>query len=77
MLPSSLPLQPSDNADPTAGLSFNLTLSNKEKRDRSQVQLPYKYTETQKAEQLEGRVFYQPDDVDDWDDSDPDDDLDI
>ncbi|XP_065903399.1 elongator complex protein 5-like [Dysidea avara] len=69
--------QSSDNADPTAGLSFNLTLSNKEKRDRSQVQLPYKYTETQKAEQLEGRVFYQPDDVDDWDDSDPDDDVDI
>lgn len=63
--------------DPAAGLPFNLTLSDKEKVDRSQVKLPYKYTETQKANRLEGRVFYEPDAVDDWDDSDPDDDLDI
>lgn len=66
-----------DTVDPTAGLPFNLTLSDKEKNDRSQVRLPYKYTETQKAKRLEGRVFYEPDAVDDWDDSDPDDDLDI
>ena len=69
--------QMGDIVDPTIGLPFNLTLSDKEKKDRSQVRLPYKYTDTQKAETLEGRVFYEPDAVDDWDDSDPDDDLDI
>lgn len=32
---------------------------------------------SQETEEGGGKVFYQPDAVDDWDDEDPDDDLDI
>ena len=40
----------------------------------------YTLSESAKSEQLQessGRIFYQPDDADDFDDEDPDDDLDI
>lgn len=42
--------------------------------------LPYTYNTRKKVEHLQvgaGRIFYQPDDADDFDESDPDDDLDI
>jgi hypothetical protein len=43
---------------------------------------PYTLTEAEQRSMLEGgssagRIFYQPDDTDDFDDEDPDDDLDI
>lgn len=68
--------------DPTANLTFDLHLSTKERDDRSKVTLPYiaaqhglvkVASETNSA----GQIFYQPDEMDDLDDSDPDDDLDI
>ncbi len=86
--------------DPTANLTFNLTLSEKERRERAKVVLPYTYTSERKSAHLQvrlcfvssglinntflshcqvgsGKIFYQPDDADDFDESDPDDDLDI
>eukprot|EP00730_Choanoeca_flexa_P016923 TRINITY_DN8081_c0_g1_i2.p1 TRINITY_DN8081_c0_g1~~TRINITY_DN8081_c0_g1_i2.p1 ORF type:complete len:210 (+),score=51.76 TRINITY_DN8081_c0_g1_i2:396-1025(+) len=70
--------------DPEAlldNLTFNLKLNDKEKEARSQAVLPYtKAAEaayTVDANPGGGAIFYEPDDVDDFDDEDPDDDLDI
>ena len=66
--------------DPTANLTFNLSLTEREKEDRSKASLPYVKSEEQKAQLLSkgtGKIFYTPDEADDYDDSDPDDDLDI
>lgn len=68
--------------DPTANLTFNLTLTDKEKMARSQVKLPYTYDRNRQDDTLnksvgEGKIFYQPDEADDFDEEDPDDDLDI
>ncbi|XP_046579631.1 elongator complex protein 5-like isoform X1 [Haliotis rubra] len=66
-------------ADPAANLPFNLSLTDSEKAARSQVKLPYiKDNEGAKSEpQGGGKIFYQPDDADDFDEEDPDEDLDI
>ncbi|XP_065198409.1 elongator complex protein 5-like [Sycon ciliatum] len=75
--------------DPTANLTFNLRLTSKEKEARSNVVLPY--TQVQKRDRSVaggpssgqlgaaggGQIYYQPDDADDFDEEDPDDDLDI
>ncbi|XP_052821097.1 elongator complex protein 5-like [Mya arenaria] len=68
--------------DPAANLTFNLTLTDQEKVARSQVKLPYTYDTEKQTETLErsvgeGKIFYQPDEADDFDEEDPDDDLDI
>ena len=69
-------------ADPTANLTFDLTLTAKEKHDRANVVLPYTRphitAHTRPHISLaKGEIFYQPDEADDFDESDPDDDLDI
>lgn len=56
--------------------SFRVSLSEKEKEDRNRLVLPYMLS-PEKPEEGGGKVFYQPDAVDDWDDEDPDDDLDV
>jgi hypothetical protein len=73
--------------DPTANLTFDLRLSSKEKEERSKVILPYTAVRDGgvgvasgsigHAFSGGGQIYYQPDDVDDFDESDPDDDLDI
>ncbi|RKO93720.1 Elongator complex protein 5 [Blyttiomyces helicus] len=70
----SLELPSSDSApkpDPTADLSFNLRLTDEQKNARSEVVLPYIKAQAQ------GAIYYEPDEGDDYDDEDPDDDLDI
>ncbi|XP_070561519.1 elongator complex protein 5-like [Ptychodera flava] len=68
--------------DPTANLTFNLSLSAAERQAKSNVVLPY--TISQDRQVADGRgpvgsgqIFYQPDEMDDFDDEDPDDDLDV
>ena len=63
-------------------MPFNLKLTEQEKLARSQVKLPYTFHEqsSSKAPIMAGgeaKIFYQPDDADDFDEDDPDDDLDI
>lgn len=53
--------------------SFNLTLSQKEKDDRKNLELPFWKDSSQK----ESKIEYVPDENDDWDDEDPDEDLDF
>ena len=77
-------------ADPTANLTFNLRLTSEQKEARSNVVLPYtkqahkrhdrSVTNGPASGQLGGgggQIHYQPDDADDFDEDDPDDDLDI
>eukprot|EP00123_Amoebidium_parasiticum_P010652 comp20233_c0_seq1/m.25225 comp20233_c0_seq1/g.25225 ORF comp20233_c0_seq1/g.25225 comp20233_c0_seq1/m.25225 type:complete len:307 (-) comp20233_c0_seq1:93-1013(-) len=69
-------------ADPTANLTFNLSLTGQQKDARAQLVLPYMHSQkTQKAllggGAGRGQIHYQPDEGDDVDDEDPDDDLDI
>lgn len=80
-IPQNIPAEQSQ-LDPTANLTFNLSLSDKEKEARSQVILPYTYNKERQDCVLaksvgEGKIFYQPDEADDFDEDDPDDDLDI
>ena len=68
--------------DPTQNLTFNLKLTDNERQARSNLKLPYMYHEEKKSELAvnsvgEGKVFYQPDEADDFDEDDPDDDLNI
>ena len=74
--------------DPTANLTFNLSLTNRQKEDRSALVLPYTQAQRRDGAGLSsgqllapgsggGKIFYQPDDADDFDDDDPDDDLDF
>ncbi|KAI8983150.1 Elongator complex protein 5 [Pilobolus umbonatus] len=68
--------------DPTANLSFNLSLTDEQRKAKENLVLPY-----MKAQQLEvtseqeekkgGLIYYDPDAADDFDDEDPDEDLDI
>jgi hypothetical protein len=54
-------------------LSFNLSLTDKQKQAKSEVELPY-----MKAQDVgSGTIHYQLEEVDDFDEEDPDDDLDI
>ncbi|XP_066992556.1 elongator complex protein 5 isoform X2 [Anabrus simplex] len=58
--------------------TFKLGLHEEEIRARSQLVLPYlKCGEKAGGEGGGGQVFYQPDAADDWDEEDPDDDLDV
>ncbi|EDV23868.1 uncharacterized protein TRIADDRAFT_57512 [Trichoplax adhaerens] len=77
-------LDKSTSSDPTENLTFNLKLTQSEKQARSRLKLPYTYSDERKAAELSqptassgGKIFYQPDEVDDFDEEDPDDDLDI
>ncbi|KAI7860162.1 Elongator complex protein 5 [Circinella umbellata] len=64
--------------DPTANLSFNLSLTDNQRRAKDNVELPYmKVQEQQQQQPSSGVIYYEPDAGDDFDDEDPDDDLDI
>ncbi|KAI9146154.1 Elongator complex protein 5 [Paraphysoderma sedebokerense] len=65
-----------DENDPTANLSFNLRLTDQQRKAKDNVVLPYlKAQESPNTE--DGAILYEPDIDDDFDDEDPDADLDI
>uniref|UniRef100_UPI00358F3C5F elongator complex protein 5 n=1 Tax=Myxine glutinosa TaxID=7769 RepID=UPI00358F3C5F len=67
--------------DPTADLPFNLHLSDDERCARDGLVLPFHISAKRKQAILskadDGQIFYLPDREDDFDEEDPDDDLDI
>ncbi|TSL34598.1 Elongator complex protein 5 [Bagarius yarrelli] len=68
--------------DPTSNLTFNLRLSETEKEAKERVALPFVFSEEKKSAFLKhgrgtGRIMYEPDANDDFDEEDPDDDLDV
>ncbi|KAF9113705.1 Elongator complex protein [Mortierella sp. AM989] len=67
-----LDLEESQTADPAANLSFNLNLTEEQRRAKNETVLPYL-----KTQESTGAIYYEPDAADDFDDDDPDDDLTI
>ncbi|KAF7663849.1 hypothetical protein LDENG_00198670 [Lucifuga dentata] len=68
--------------DPTANLTFSLCLSDREREAKEKVALPFVFSKEKKTALLHsgpgsGRILYEPDDADDYDQEDPDDDLDV
>ncbi|KAJ1080217.1 hypothetical protein NDU88_000437 [Pleurodeles waltl] len=68
--------------DPTANLTFNLSLSDSERQAKESLSLPYLFSAEKKSSLLQsrasgGKIYYEPEAVDDMDDEDPDDDLDV
>lgn len=68
--------------DPTANLTFNLRLSDTERKAREKLALPFVFSKEKKTALLHsgpgsGRILYEPDANDDYDQEDPDDDLDV
>ncbi|KAG2176109.1 hypothetical protein INT43_005342 [Umbelopsis isabellina] len=77
-------------ADPTANLSFNLTLTDEQRRAKEKLVLPYMKAQNRGVVEVDsgdrsgnveppstGSIYYEPDAADDFDDEDPDEDLDI
>ncbi|KAK7909838.1 hypothetical protein WMY93_014522 [Mugilogobius chulae] len=68
--------------DPTANLTFNLRLSDKEREAKEKLLLPFMFSNDKKNAFLHtgtgsGQILYEPDANDDYDQEDPDDDLDV
>ncbi|XP_060887473.1 elongator complex protein 5 [Labrus mixtus] len=68
--------------DPTANLTFNLRLSDTERKAKEKLALPFVFSKEKKTALLHsgpgsGRILYEPDSNDDYDQEDPDDDLDV
>lgn len=75
-------IQPDAKADPTSNLTFNLHLSEVEREAKEKVALPFVFSQEKKSALLKkgqgsGQIIYEPDANDDFDEEDPDDDLDI
>ncbi|XP_077356004.1 elongator complex protein 5 isoform X2 [Festucalex cinctus] len=67
-------------ADPTENLTFNLHLSDSQREAKEKLALPFVFSKEKKAALLHtgsGRIVYEPDATDDYDQEDPDDDLDV
>lgn len=68
--------------DPTANLTFNLRLSETERAAKEKLALPFVFSKEKKTALLHsgpgsGQILYEPDANDDYDQEDPDDDLDV
>ncbi|KAI4900169.1 hypothetical protein NFI96_023895 [Prochilodus magdalenae] len=75
-------MQPDTKADPASNLTFNLRLSEVEREAKEKVALPFVFSQEKKSALLKqsqgsGRIIYEPDASDDFDEEDPDDDLDV
>uniref|UniRef100_A0A3Q3AD14 Elongator complex protein 5 n=1 Tax=Kryptolebias marmoratus TaxID=37003 RepID=A0A3Q3AD14_KRYMA len=71
-----------EQVDPTAELTFNLRLSDSELEAKKKLMLPFVFSKEKKKALLHsgpgsGRILYEPDANDDYDQEDPDDDLDV
>ncbi|CAG4933262.1 unnamed protein product [Colias eurytheme] len=62
-----------EKVTPGSLTTFKIETDQISQLEKNKLQLPY----MSKINEGQGRVFYEPDAVDDWDDEDPDDDLDI
>ncbi|KIY47044.1 hypothetical protein FISHEDRAFT_66217 [Fistulina hepatica ATCC 64428] len=65
--------------DPTQNVSFNLNLTPSQQKSRAEVPLPYAHegSPASRKPQPSSVIIYDPDSADDFDDDDPDEDLDI
>uniref|UniRef100_A0A8C7SFU3 Elongator complex protein 5 n=1 Tax=Oncorhynchus mykiss TaxID=8022 RepID=A0A8C7SFU3_ONCMY len=81
--PGSTPMNTDESeVDPTANLTFNLRLSDTQREAKEKLPLPFVFSKEKKSALLHpgtgsGRILYEPDANDDYDQEDPDDDLDV
>ncbi|KAG0165587.1 Elongator complex protein [Apophysomyces sp. BC1034] len=70
-----------EKPDIMSNLSFNLSLTDEQRKAKENIVLPYikaQHTiEVEKEKSNSGNIYYEPDAADDFDDEDPDDDLDL
>ncbi|XP_026871406.2 elongator complex protein 5 isoform X3 [Electrophorus electricus] len=71
-----------NEGDPASNLTFNLRLSEAEREAKEKVALPFVFSQEKKSallrpSQSSGQIMYEPDASDDFDEEDPDDDLDV
>ncbi|RVE60547.1 hypothetical protein OJAV_G00181960 [Oryzias javanicus] len=71
-----------EQVDPTANLTFNLRLTDSEREAKEKLALPFAFSTEKKTALLHsgpgsGKILYEPDANDDYDQEDPDDDLDV
>ncbi|XP_004079839.2 elongator complex protein 5 isoform X1 [Oryzias latipes] len=71
-----------EQVDPTANLTFNLRLTDAEREAKEKLALPFVFSKEKKTALLHsgpgsGKILYEPDASDDYDQEDPDDDLDV
>ncbi|KAF6715904.1 Elongator complex protein 5 [Oryzias melastigma] len=71
-----------EQVDPTANLTFNLRLTDAEREAKEKLALPFVFSTEKKTALLHsgpgsGKILYEPDANDDYDQEDPDDDLDV
>ncbi|CAG00709.1 unnamed protein product [Tetraodon nigroviridis] len=71
-----------EKTDPAANLTFNLRLSDSELEAKEKLALPFVFSKEKKTALLcsgpgSGQILYEPDANDDYDEEDPDDDLDV
>ncbi|XP_078525695.1 elongator complex protein 5 [Lissotriton helveticus] len=79
---SAVAVDSDSRVDPAANLTFNLNLSDSERQAKENLSLPYIFSAEKKSSLLQsrgsgGKIYYEPEAVDDVDDEDPDDDLDV
>ncbi|XP_071805838.1 elongator complex protein 5-like [Asterias amurensis] len=79
---ANLEVESEPQPDPTANLTFNLTLRDSERLAKDKVVLPYTKVQERRTIKIgstegSGKIFYEPDEADDMDEEDPDEDLDV
>ncbi|KAJ1908706.1 hypothetical protein IWQ60_011572 [Tieghemiomyces parasiticus] len=73
---ASSPGKPASETTLTQDLSFNLELTDQQREAKNNLVLPHETAQSNETAPS-GAIFYQPDAADDFDEEDPDDDLDI
>ncbi|CAG9559035.1 unnamed protein product [Danaus chrysippus] len=69
----NLKVNESEKVSPGSLTTFKIETDQIQQLEKNKLKLPY----MNKINEGKGKVFYEPDVVDDWDDEDPDEDLDI
>ncbi|OUM69740.1 hypothetical protein PIROE2DRAFT_57279 [Piromyces sp. E2] len=69
--------KPSKKVDPTENLTFNLNLTEEEKKTKNQLELPYLSVQDNNDTAGSGEIYFDPELDDEFDDDDPDADLDF
>ncbi|ORX84165.1 hypothetical protein BCR32DRAFT_266483 [Anaeromyces robustus] len=69
--------KPTKKVDPTENLTFNLNLTEEEKKVKNQLELPYFVGQDNNNTEGSGEIYFDPELDDEFDDDDPDADLDF
>jgi len=77
MLISKIRVREEEEEKKVVDVTFNMGIKASEETARANTTLPYTHHTQQQEHAKQSAIHYVPDEVDDWDDEDPDEDLDI